>query len=146
MEHNQNQNQITHSPYQHNRERDQKREIYFAGLPKNMPIGKLIDYFNRFGEIKKASFMKNKARRGQRYGSQEHHRGCGTVEFLSGEGARGAVMYDHYYQNERIRVRYYYSPEERKEMEMAAVREKRKIHVDGVPYGFPQGKFYLIHI
>lgn len=76
--------------------------------------------------------MRHKAERrgGKR---QELHRGCGTVEFFDPRDAFAAQEQDHHINGDSVLVRYYYSEEERKRTEMAAVAERRKVHVDGVP-------------
>lgn len=117
----------------------QKKVVYFAGMPKNLSRDDLIDYFNRFGLVLSSSFMKFKEHR-RPQNSQERHRGCGTVTFRDSNSAKKAAMADNFYKGEEILVRYFYSEQERREMEMRAVAERRKIHVDGVPYGFRRGK------
>lgn len=139
MEPQRNQNFATSYYQQEQYEQNQKTLIYFAGVPKNMSKRELIDIFSRFGYVKDAWFMKEKHER-RHQNSEELHRGCGTLEYLDPRDAQRAVDADHFIGNNEFFVRFSSTKEERIKVEMAAVHERRKIHVDGVPYGYPKGK------
>lgn len=145
MDPNHTQNQLK-KRNQPDQEKILKKIIYFAGVPKATTKHSLINYFSKFGLVLGASFMKHKDSRQKNYQKQELHRGCGTVSFCDSNGATRAVNCQHRIGQQDFMVRYYYPEPERRKMEMEAIEQRRKIHIDGVPFGFPEGKKDLIFL
>ena len=114
------------------------REVYFAGVPKNLEEWQMINYLSQFGNVISVTFsVRNSS------ADSTNHRGCGRAMFETENGALEAIKARHVYDNREFEVRRYYSAASRRRMERMALDEKRKAYIEGVPLWYPKGKYLI---
>jgi RNA recognition motif-containing protein len=121
--------------------------LFFGGVPKLIPLTILVDYFAHFGEIA-TIYIDKKEQRTLRHAPSQMHRGCGFVTFKDPRVAQAASKHDsHQLEGVYFEVRLALPQAIKKERDAQIARERRKVHITGIPDRFRQWQLrsMLIH-
>ena len=108
------------------------RSMFFGGIPRNVMVQDLIDYFSDFGVVETVKLDKRRNLNGP-FSASFRHRGCGFVQFKDQERRNEALRCEHCIEGESFQCKMALPSTQLKKEEKEIRQNRRKVYISRIP-------------